>query len=137
MHKLIDFQKEFVTQVFILCDKPIDANLILVSFRGTEPFDAGDWSTDFDYSWYEIPKFGKVHLGFLEALGLGNRTDPISFQYNLQVKNTKLGSSNGADIRVPSSKESTVFSIIDSDVEQSSDSAILPDKNQDDCILHS
>ncbi|KAI9117766.1 hypothetical protein K1719_011181 [Acacia pycnantha] len=45
-----DFQKQMSTQVFILCDNIEDANLIIVSFRGTEPFDADDWSTDFDYS---------------------------------------------------------------------------------------
>ncbi|KAL5583341.1 hypothetical protein UlMin_015783 [Ulmus minor] len=78
-----DFQKEMATQVFILCDKPKDANLILISFRGTEPFDADDWSTDFDYTWYEIPKVGKIHMGFLEALGLGSRTDAVTFQYHL------------------------------------------------------
>ena len=80
---MIDFQKEMATQVFILCDKPKDANLILISFRGTEPFDADDWSTDFDYTWYEIPEVGKIHMGFLEALGLGSRTDAVTFQYHL------------------------------------------------------
>ncbi|XP_077234668.1 alpha/beta-Hydrolases superfamily protein [Tasmannia lanceolata] len=80
-----DFQKDNSTQVFILCDKPKDANLILISFRGTEPFDADDWSTDFDYSWYEIPKLGKVHMGFLEALGLGNRAEVSTFEANLQA----------------------------------------------------
>ncbi|WJZ94188.1 hypothetical protein VitviT2T_013066 [Vitis vinifera] len=80
-----DFQKQCSTQVFILCDKPKDANLILISFRGTEPFDADDWSTDFDYSWYEIPKLGKVHMGFLEALGLGDRANAATFQAHLQV----------------------------------------------------
>ncbi|PON78265.1 Fungal lipase-like domain containing protein [Trema orientale] len=95
-----DFQKERSTQVFILCDKPKDANLILISFRGTEPFDADDWSTDFDYSWYEIPKLGKVHMGFLEALGLGNRTDTVTFQNNLLGSH---GESNSDDvIRSPS-----------------------------------
>lgn len=84
---LIDFQKENSTQVFILCDKPTDANLILISFRGTEPFDADDWSTDFDYSWYEIPKLGKVHMGFLEALGLGNRANTTTFKNHLLKKN--------------------------------------------------
>ncbi|KAG9443890.1 hypothetical protein H6P81_015230 [Aristolochia fimbriata] len=78
-----EFQKERSTQVFVLCDQPQDANLILISFRGTEPFDADDWSTDFDYSWYEIPKLGKVHMGFLEALGLGNRAEVSSFQKHL------------------------------------------------------
>nr|GEW31582.1 hypothetical protein [Tanacetum cinerariifolium] len=38
-----EYQKERSTQVFIFCDKPKDANLIVVSFRGTEPFDADDW----------------------------------------------------------------------------------------------
>ena len=82
---MVDFQKERSTQVFIFSDKPKDADLILISFRGTEPFDADDWITDFDYSWYEIPKLGKVHMGFLEALGLGHRINPATFQNNLMV----------------------------------------------------
>nr|XP_011467495.1 PREDICTED: uncharacterized protein LOC101300646 isoform X2 [Fragaria vesca subsp. vesca] len=82
-----DFQKQMSTQVFILCDKPKDANFIMVSFRGTEPFDADDWSTDFDYSWYEIPQLGKVHMGFLEAIGLGNRTDVATFYNQILVYN--------------------------------------------------
>ncbi|KAF8403406.1 hypothetical protein HHK36_011508 [Tetracentron sinense] len=100
-------QKERSTQVFILCDKPKDANLILISFRGTEPFDADDWSTDFDCSWYEIPKLGKVHMGFLEALGLGNRAEATTFQNHLQVggyplkdmkQYSEFSSSNGLDV---------------------------------------
>lgn len=91
-----DYQKEMSTQVFILCEKPTDANLILISFRGTELFDACDWSTDFDYSWYQIPNLGKVHVGFLEALGLGNRTDTASFQYNLEVNGIEVSSSDNS-----------------------------------------
>ncbi|XP_010542345.1 PREDICTED: uncharacterized protein LOC104815591 [Tarenaya hassleriana] len=72
-----DYEKDMSTQVFILTDKPKDANLILISFRGTEPFDADDWSTDFDYSWYEIPQLGRLHMGFIEAMGLGNRNETL------------------------------------------------------------
>lgn len=82
---MTEYQKEMSTQVFILTDKPEDANIILVSFRGTEPFDADDWITDFDYSWYKIPGLGRVHMGFLEALGLGNRKTHTTFKYFLQT----------------------------------------------------
>ncbi|XP_038681347.1 triacylglycerol lipase OBL1 isoform X2 [Tripterygium wilfordii] len=92
-----DYQKGNCTQVFILCDKPKDASLILISFRGTEPFDADDWITDFDYSWYEIPKLGKVHMGFLEALGLGNRADAVSFKNHLLMKDAKFTRTEGAE----------------------------------------
>ncbi|XVE51766.1 hypothetical protein DITRI_Ditri02bG0067200 [Diplodiscus trichospermus] len=94
-----DYQKEKSIQVFLLCDKPKDANLILISFRGTEPFDADDWSTDFDYSWYEIPKLGKVHMGFLEALGLGNREDTATFRYHLQKKSIKHTYSDAVQVK--------------------------------------
>ncbi|KAK2654646.1 hypothetical protein Ddye_014502 [Dipteronia dyeriana] len=88
-----DFHKEMSTQVFILCDKPRDASLILIGFRGTEPFDADDWITDFDFSWYEFPELGKVHMGFLEALGLGNREKAMTFQHHLQMKDTNSSES--------------------------------------------
>ncbi|CAN4085090.1 unnamed protein product [Withania somnifera] len=121
-----DFEKEMSTQVFILCDKPKDANLIVISFRGTEPFDADDWITDFDYSWYEIPKLGKVHMGFLEALGLGSRTKASTFHEQLYMNNLKFTKLEN-DATIPSSESSessTTFS--DSDAhsvsDQSSDS---------------
>ncbi|WCJ39278.1 alpha/beta-Hydrolases superfamily protein [Euphorbia peplus] len=83
-----DFEQESSTQVFIISDKPKDASLILISFRGTEVFDMDDWSTDIDYSWYEIPELGKVHMGFLEAIGLGNRDNISTFQNHLQSNKT-------------------------------------------------
>ncbi|KAJ9179491.1 hypothetical protein P3X46_011273 [Hevea brasiliensis] len=91
-------QKESNTQVFMFTDKPKDANLIVISFRGTEPFNAQDWSTDFDFSWYEVPKVGKLHIGFLEAMGLGCRGDANTFQNHLQRKHTSFMHLNGESV---------------------------------------
>ncbi|KAI4386900.1 hypothetical protein MLD38_004778 [Melastoma candidum] len=101
-----DYQKQLSTQVFILCDKPVNANLILISFRGTEPFDADHWCTDFDYSWYEIPELGKVHMGFLEALGLGNRANKGSFQ-NLLLNYNTLGEKQARASKIVGDSNST------------------------------
>lgn len=42
------------TQAFVVMDKPEDANLVVVAFRGTEAFNAYDWSTDIDFSWAKL-----------------------------------------------------------------------------------
>ncbi|XP_008806588.1 triacylglycerol lipase OBL1-like [Phoenix dactylifera] len=69
------FLEDKTTQAYIFCNKPEEADLIVLAFRGTEPFNARDWSTDVDLSWLSMGKLGNVHLGFLKALGLQDETD--------------------------------------------------------------
>jgi hypothetical protein len=54
-------------------------NAIVIAWRGTEPFNTWDWSTDIDFSWARFQNGMAVHLGFLEALGLCHRDNVDSF----------------------------------------------------------
>ncbi|KAM0968397.1 hypothetical protein ACFX2A_017053 [Malus domestica] len=64
------YEKQESTQAFVFQDTTSDPNLVWVAFRGTEPFSADDWRTDFDISWCEFAGIGKTHGGFMKALGM-------------------------------------------------------------------
>ncbi|XP_023728604.1 triacylglycerol lipase OBL1 [Lactuca sativa] len=70
-----DYQQKFTTYAMMFQDRS-DPNLIVIAFRGTEPYDVTQWVVDVDISWYEFKDInnsttiGKIHGGFMKALGL-------------------------------------------------------------------
>ncbi|KAJ8453124.1 hypothetical protein Cgig2_008008 [Carnegiea gigantea] len=84
-----EFQEIMATQAFIFQEKGPENDTIIVSFRGTSPFVAHDWSTDFDISWSKFKGVGKAHMGFMTALGLKkyrNNDDPAGDYYGYWPK---------------------------------------------------
>eukprot|EP01018_Ginkgo_biloba_P008006 Gb_19035 [translate_table: standard] len=99
------FLEEKSTQAFIFCDRVANAKLVVIAFRGTEPFDADDWSTDFNFSWYKIDPIGRVHLGFLEAMGLADRSNKQSIENHLNPKGNAKEYSSGWPLDVQEDDE--------------------------------
>ncbi|CAN1274069.1 Triacylglycerol lipase OBL1 [Linum perenne] len=72
-----EYQGEASTQAIAFKDTKSNSNLTIVAFRGTSPFDAAAWCTDLDLSWYQIQGVGKIHRGFMKALGLQKNGWPM------------------------------------------------------------
>uniref|UniRef100_A0A3N7FXB5 Fungal lipase-type domain-containing protein n=1 Tax=Populus trichocarpa TaxID=3694 RepID=A0A3N7FXB5_POPTR len=65
------YQERASTQALMFQDKKVDPTLIVVAFRGTNPFDADDWTTDVDLSWYDLQGIGHSLGGALAILFMG------------------------------------------------------------------
>lgn len=86
-----EFLKEDNTQVFVFTERAHDAKAIVVAWRGTEPFNAMDWSTDFDFSWYNFKNMGNVHVASWKRL-----VSPIA-----TTKNRSEGFGTNAEPSIP------------------------------------
>ncbi|XP_021766010.1 uncharacterized protein LOC110730519 [Chenopodium quinoa] len=85
-----DFQANNSTHAFMARNnKSKDKDTIVVAFRGTNPFDADDCSADIDISWFRLMNVGKVHGGFMKALGLQNTKDSVGWPKDIESSNEK------------------------------------------------
>ncbi|XP_047329576.1 triacylglycerol lipase OBL1-like [Impatiens glandulifera] len=69
-----DHLEKSATQAMMFKDTSTTPNTIVIAFRGTSPFDTDDWRADVDFSWFDLNGLGKVHGGFMKALGLQKGT---------------------------------------------------------------
>ncbi|CAM6026591.1 unnamed protein product [Sphagnum balticum] len=81
-----EYHQSRSTEAFIFVDQKINANAIVIVWRGTEPFNTSDWSTDIDFSFANFQDGMAVHIGFLEALGLYEIINSKKLAYNCITK---------------------------------------------------
>ncbi|KAL4302766.1 hypothetical protein GQ457_10G002020 [Hibiscus cannabinus] len=88
-----DYQKKAMTGTFLLRVKGDDHDTVVVAFRGTEPFNADNWCTDWDLSQKQLGDAGSVHDGFMKALGLPEdcQDDPNFFNWPVEYKENRTG----------------------------------------------
>ncbi|XP_021765955.1 uncharacterized protein LOC110730460 [Chenopodium quinoa] len=84
-----DFQGSNSTHAFMVRNKSKDKDTIVVAFKGTNPFDADDCSADIDISWFRLTNVGKVHGGFMKALGLQNTKDGVGWPKDIESSDEK------------------------------------------------